>query len=432
LGLSPVATTLNRPVRLTVAMTHPVQYYSPWFRYISNNCPEIELTVIYATVPTSEQQGVGFGVRFEWDSSPLEGYHSVRLRGPHSGDYLHSDKFLGLNVRGMARAIRDSRPDAVMVVGWYSVTLVRALAACRIHGYPAIYRGDTQLGVVRGRLRSALWSLKTRLMLSFFDVFLNVGRRNGEYLRHFGIPDSKILFSPHCVDNELFRRSAGREAEEEEKENKNGNGKGKGKGNGDEEADLEERTLVREGLGISADEFVVLFVGKLAARKRPMDVIAASAALGDDVTTVFVGAGSEEGRCRKEAEWLGARVVFAGFVNQSALGEIYRAADVCVLPSTSEETWGLVVNEALAAGTPCVVSDQVGCAADLIVPGVTGEVFPVGDVAACAASLSRIRDALTRGHDYTDDCRRIADRYSFERATEGLLRALRSVRQTPD
>lgn len=391
-----------------MAMTHPVQYYSPWFRYIHANHPEIQLSVIYATVPTSEQQGVGFGVSFEWDSSPLEGYDFVQLRAPRPGDNLHSDRFLGLNVRGMGRAITDSNPDAVLVVGWYSATLVRALAACRIRGLPAIYRGDTHLGVVRGRLRSAMWSVRTRMMLRSFRAFLTVGQRNREYLRHFGVPNSRIFFAPHCVDNELFSSSAARD------QNVAG-----GAGLAGE----------RARLGISPQEFLVLFVGKLDSQKRPRDVIAASAALGENVTALIVGTGPEEVRCREAAARHNIRTILTGFINQSALGSIYAAADVCVVPSTSE-TWGLVVNEALAAGTPCVVTDEVGCAPDLIVPGVTGETYAVGDVGGCAAAVSRIRRALADGHDFGADCRRVVDGYSFRTATDGLLRAVRSVDQS--
>ncbi len=85
----------------------------------------MQLTVIYGTVPTPEQQGVGFGVSFEWDTSPLDGYDFVQLRPPRSDDYLHFDRFFGLDVPGMGRAIRDSRPDAVVVPGWYSSTRER-------------------------------------------------------------------------------------------------------------------------------------------------------------------------------------------------------------------------------------------------------------------------------------------------------------------
>jgi len=58
-----------------------------------------------------------------------------------------------------------------------------------------------------------------------------------------------------------------------------------------------------------------------------------------------------------------------GFVNQTGLGQVYAIADCLVLPSDSAETWGLVVNEALATGLPVVVSDAVGCVPDLLRDG---------------------------------------------------------------
>jgi glycosyltransferase involved in cell wall biosynthesis len=391
------------PARLTVAMTHPVQYYSPWFRYIASNCPDMDLTVVYATVPTPEQQGVGFGTSFEWDNAPLEGYEFVKVRDPRPGDYLHSDRFFGLDVPEISRAVESSAPDVVLVPGWYSVTLARVLTTCRLRGVPTIYRGDSHLGS-SAREKSAGWAIKTRALLRFFNAYLSVGTMNRAYLRHFGIPDSRIFFAPHCVDNALFGGDAG------------------------SASSAMRAASLRTSLGIPESDFVILFVGKLDLQKRASDLIAAAARLGAGVTTVIVGTGEEEAHCRADAARLGTSVVFAGFVNQMALGDYYRAAQVCVLPSTGE-TWGLVVNESLAAGTPCVVSDGVGCAPDLVISGVTGETFAVGDIAACATALARVRSAMAKGHDFSDDCRRTVSLYSFETATEGLSQAIRSVRR---
>ena len=77
-----------------------------------------------------------------------------------------------------------------------------------------------------------------------------------------------------------------------------------------------------------------------------------------------------------------------GFRNQKEMPRIYSLADVVVLPSETE-TWGLVVNEAMSCGVPVVVSDKVGCAPDLIVPGVTGYRFPVGRVPALAEAMEK-------------------------------------------
>ncbi|HVJ83875.1 MAG TPA: glycosyltransferase, partial [Planctomycetia bacterium] len=92
-------------------------------------------------------------------------------------------------------------------------------------------------------------------------------------------------------------------------------------------------------------------------------------------------------------------------------------------PSRSE-TWGLVVNEALATGLPCVVSESVGCAPDLVVPGVTGATHPVGNVAALADALARLRESAGA---QADACLQKAREYSFGPAAAGLVAACRSA-----
>ena len=77
---------------------------------------------------------------------------------------------------------------------------------------------------------------------------------------------------------------------------------------------------------------------------------------------------------------------FAGFLNQTEISRAYVAADCLVLPSDHGETWGLVVNEALASDLPCLVSDACGCAEDLVGQKLS---FPMGDRKALAAKLER-------------------------------------------
>ena len=77
-----------------------------------------------------------------------------------------------------------------------------------------------------------------------------------------------------------------------------------------------------------------------------------------------------------------------GFRNQTELPGLYAAADVLVLPSDGDETWGLVVNEAFACGLPAVVSDAVGCGPDLVEEGATGAVFALDDVGSLQTRLS--------------------------------------------
>jgi glycosyltransferase involved in cell wall biosynthesis len=222
-------------------------------------------------------------------------------------------------------------------------------------------------------------------LLRRFDGFLYVGQRNREYLLHYGVPAERLFFSPHCVDNDAFaaassaaRRSEGRRR--------------------------------------------VLFVGKLIGRKHPADLLHAVARLRDKpVQIAFAGAGELEAELRKIAASSSVHADFMGFVNQSELPAVYASADLLVLPSDGQETWGLVVNEAMACGIPAIVSDAVGCGPDLIEPGLTGATFPLGDVAALASAIETV---LSFDHERTRP--HLATKmalYSPARAAEAIVDA---------
>ena len=81
----------------------------------------------------------------------------------------------------------------------------------------------------------------------------------------------------------------------------------------------------------------------------------------------------------------GPTASFVGFLNQSEISRAYVAADCLVLPSDANETWGLVVNEAMASGLPCIVSNACGCAEDLVEPIRPDLCYPVGDISRAGA-----------------------------------------------
>ena len=151
---------------------------------------------------------------------------------------------------------------------------------------------------------------------------------------------------PHIVDIERFRRQSA-------------------------SADV---AAIRVALTTSESQVVLLFVGKLAPHKRPLDLVDAVAQLAEEERRRFVlwyvGSGVLQTEIEQRAEAADVNCRMLGFRNQSELPEIYAAADCLVL--TSHETWGLVVNEAFACGTPALVSSSVGCSSDLIENGVTG------------------------------------------------------------
>jgi glycosyltransferase involved in cell wall biosynthesis len=394
---------MTTPVRLTVVLTHPIQYYAPWFRHIHAHAPELALTVVHATQPTPEQQGVGFDRAFEWDIPLTRGYRSITVRQAKADDRIDSGSFTGLDVPEIGRAIADTTPDVVLITGWYSMTLVRALFACRRLRVPTLYRGDSHLLSGPRGWKRPLWALKTRFLLRQFDGFLSPGMRVKEYLQWYGVPDHRIFQVPHAVDNQMFAAAAA------------------------PYQDPDVRAAARRRWGIEPDAFVVLFVGKLVLSKRPLTVVRAVARLAPGATLMVVGSGPLEGALRAEAARLGVSLKMVGFLNQSELGEPYGLADCLTLPSDFPETWGLVVNEALATGLPCVVSDAVGCGPDLIHDGETGYLYPLDDIDALTMTLAKVRHRKATGHDWGPACRALVAAYSYDAMTRGVVRASRSV-----
>jgi glycosyltransferase involved in cell wall biosynthesis len=389
------------PIRLTVVETHPVQYTVPWYRHVTEHCPAIDLTVVYASVPTPRQQAVGFERPFAWDTPLFEGYRSVVVRRSDPAETFDSASFRGLDVKEIGRAILETKPGVVLVPGWHSITQWRAIAACRRHRLPMVYRGDTHRGTRPRGVRGLVWGLKTRALLGQYSAHLAVGQRARDYLLAHGVPPTRIYASPHAVDNDFFAAMAAPHLTDEG------------------------RAGVRRSYGFGPDDFVVLFVGKLNESKGLSDALRAVTSLGPLCTLLVAGRGDHEAALRAEAAALGIRVNWAGFLNQRELGAVYAAADCLVLPSHNE-SWGLVVNEAMATGLPAAVADTVGCAADLVVPSETGEQFRCGDVDDLSRALRRVRDRGGRSQ-MAAFCRDRVANHTYARATDGLVAACQSV-----
>ncbi len=103
----------------------------------------------------------------------------------------------------------------------------------------------------------------------------------------------------------------------------------------------------------------------------------------------------------------------------------YHASDLLVMPSRNE-TWGLVVNEALQHGLPCVVSESVGCSPDLIEPGITGEKCAANSVVSLTLAIQRAFVLMERW-DIRKKCREKVEAYTMEKAAEGIAKAYQEI-----
>lgn len=388
--------------RLAIVTSHPIQYYAPWFRSLAA-MERFDLKVFYLwDGGVSARHDPGFGHAVRWDVPLLDGYRNEFV--PNTSPRPGTDRFSGLRNPDLPARLSAFGPDATLLIGYNHESFMRLILARRKATSPLIFRGDSHrlsprppgLGeTLRRELISAVYRR--------FAAVLHVGKANREYFRWHRVPEERLFFSPHAVDNDRFAH--------------------------DEVASRREGVAWRESLGVPPDHALIMFAGKFEDKKRPLDLLAAFRQLdpGARASLVFVGAGHLENALRTQAADC-PQVRFAPFQNQSQMPRTYAAADLFVLPSVGRsETWGLAINEALCLSRPVIVSDHVGCAPDLVDPGRNGLVFPAGDVDALAAALREALSDRARLSRWGEEGRRIVSRYSYEQTNQGLFRAMESL-----
>jgi glycosyltransferase involved in cell wall biosynthesis len=387
--------------KVAVVLSHPTQYYSPWFQWIASHS-QMRLRVFYLwDFGVTDQIDPNFGKTIRWDMDLLSGYESEFV--PNISRSPGAESFRGFDNPALGRRLSAWEPDALLVFGYNWSSHLRALLWARMHGTPILFRGDSNL---IGRPRQAIHVVVAlRLLFSQVRAFLYVGSANRDYFARFGVPQRKLFFCPHSVSGTLYDPA--------------------------DERHLESALKLRTELGISPTAKVVLFAGKLVPAKQPMALLDAFLELApDDTVLVIVGEGSEKPALEATAG-MSSFVRFLPFANQTEMPARYRMADIFVLPSKGIwETWGLAVNEAMLMGVPCLVSNRVGCQRDLVTDGESGWVFDPEDPAALKAALARaisdIRSTEHRERIRQTVARRIAG-YSYEKSTDGLLEAVAAV-----
>lgn len=389
--------------RLAVVLSHPTQYYSPWFRFVRAQ-GDVEPNVFYlwdfgVTRKTDRQ----FGAELCWDVDLLSGYESEFVPNVATDPGTHH--FRGLDNPDLTRRLAAWRPDAILLFGYTWRSHLRVVRWARFRGIPLLFRGDSHF-IGRG---APAWPkcLLLRLLYCQFNAFLTVGAANRDYFRTLDVPESRLFFAPHAVDDSLFdpaRADHQRAAE-----------------------------ALRAELGLSTERTVILFAGKFLPAKQPVELLRAFIELHDrGATLLFVGDGPLRDELRALAySHPGADVKFLPFANQSEMPARYLLADVFVLPSRGlYETWGLAVNEAMHMGVPALVSERVGCQRDLVTDGKTGWVFRHNSTDELRAKLDVALKAMRSPETATAMRHRARDRiahYTYPRTTDGLLTALRAI-----
>ncbi len=297
----------------------------------------------------------------------------------------------------IARTLTELQPTAVAIPSWGSPYSLAALAWCLQNSTPAVVMVDSN---PEDKPRFGIREWLKRRIVSCFGAGLAC---KPDYLMALGMRPEVIKLGYNVVDNRYFETSS-------------------------------ERT---RGTGLASDARrkhglprpFFLTVARFVPKKNLSALIAAyalfrSQSTSNTIDLVLLGDGPLKDELRTLVATLRLTEVvhFPGFAQYDTLPEWYGMALGFILPSTVEQ-WGLVVNEAMAAGLPVLVSERCGCATALVEPNRNGWTFPPDDVEAMAARMRDLASLPDEGKAFGQRSRDIIAAWSPERFAQELLSA---------
>lgn len=383
------------PHRLAVVSSHPIQHFCPQYASWAR-LPEIELKVFFAArIGLERYFDPGFGQEIAWAGLDL-GFDHEFLPGAAS-----KTSSQGIDCPQVSEALATFDPDTVVVYGYAQPLQRRAASWAKAAGKSVLMISDAELRMRRSPIKLAAKRLLVPRYLAPVDAVLTVGDTNEAYYRHYRIGDERMVRTSFPIDVAKFDAALLDKAGH--------------------------RAAVRNRHGLPPDAPVLLSVGKLIERKRPIDLVDLANRGEGRFTVILAGSGEQMEALRSRANIKGAGgVIFLGFTQPEALVEYYCAADLYLHPS-EQDPHPLSVSEAIYCGVPAVVSDRIGSYGpnDDLQPGISGYVHPCGDVAALHGIVTRVlgdRDELAR---LGVEARAIAVRHQARAHGEALLAALR-------
>jgi glycosyltransferase involved in cell wall biosynthesis len=365
--------TGSENTRLAIIVSHPIQYYTPVFKLLST---KIQLKVFY----TAKNYNIikfdkAFQKKVEWDIPMLEGYESDFIGQKH-----------------LIRRINSYNPNCLLVYGWAKLAHLFILAYYH-RKIKITFRGDSNLLNKSSALKNVLRKVVLKWIYMKVDYAFYVGTLNKLYFLKYGLKEQQLIFAPHAIENERFARKQ-----------------------------INQSKKIRSDLQISEDKIVILYAGKLDVNKNVCLLLEAFIELNlSNLHLIIAGSGLLQNVLRSRAKQI-KNVHFIDFQNQTEMPALYQACDLFCLPSKSE-SWGLSINEAMAAGKAILVSDKVGAAVDLVTR-TNGRIFKsdnVEDLKLHLQQMTHDRDFLKLAGTSSE---KTIENWTIETQVEKIFRCL--------
>jgi glycosyltransferase involved in cell wall biosynthesis len=306
-------------------------------------------------------------------------------------------RFNVLVTRGMKAALRSANPDVIVCGGYNYLAMWQAQRWARKGNVPFLLWSESN--DVDARRKFPWVEAAKRRFIGACRGFVVPGKSAARYLEKFGVPPDRVFVARNAVDVERFARGAG-------------------EARGD--------PGLRERLGLP--QRYLLYVGRFVRSKGVLDLLAAYATLPEGIRgeVGLVLAGDGEARdelVRVSREIKPGVVIFPGFLERDQLPAFYALAEALVFP-THSDTWGLVVNEAMACGRPVIVTEVAGCVADMVRDGENGYVVASAAPEELARAMERLASVPELQKNMSDCSLQLSSRFTPAAWAAGIVRAV--------
>ncbi len=353
--------------RVALVANIPAPYRVPVFNRIARD-GRIDFTAIFCAEREPDRH---------WDLEQFQ-FKSVVLHQSffsRKGRHIHNN----LDVLGQLKAID---PD-VVITGGFNPTHLYAFLYAWWHGCKHICWTDGTLASER-KLRFIHRWLR-RIVFKRSAVFIGASEGSLDLYRSYGQANARLFKSHLCIDNERFREALSQ-----------------------------------------PKRFDLLFCGRLTQTKQPLFAIdvaeRVAAMLGRRVSLLFVGSGALEPQLRaRAASASGIDVSFHGFATQAELPGLYGSARIFLFP-TSWDPWGVVANEACAAGLPVISTPFAGAVGEIIQDGVNAFVRNP-NIEEWAVAVQRLLSDDDLYREFSRNSPRLVESHNYDAAAAGVINA---------
>ncbi len=384
---------------LKILASHPIQYQVPFFRAMLDAGLDIEVAFYQPGTAGKKAYDAQFGIEINWDIDLLSGYpHQIFVK--EQATYQRGEQ-AKIAPQLLSWALRDPKTP-LLIFGWFAEIVWLAWSLRTLRGLPTLTISETTMAGFAATSKPAWRVSLLRWLLRHVSAALYIGSRNREFLTHMGVSSQKLFPTPYSVDKVYFESEIQRL--------------------------MPQRRQLCLQYGLDPDKPTFLFCGKLYSLKRNIELLEAyqAAGLQDKAQLIYVGEGQLRPELERRIQQAGLKYVhLLGFFNTSQMPLAYVLGEVLCLISESE-TWGLVVNEALACGRPVIVTDTVGCSPDVVSPA-NGWVIPIDKLTKTLLEAFQQREAWPKMGAVG---RAKISHHTFASMANGVKSALQMIKQS--